>query len=483
MKSTILILFFCIFNTLSAQNWQPFIVGDTYYYHTDTSETISAAFRIESYSVIAGDTVGNLNAILGPADAELCRPLVNQFWLGSIFESATGVFEFNEPGTRVLHTQATTGFSWTFDLDLMITAEIANTDTMTVFGSSDSIKIILLSTGDIITLSKNHGLLGFPSDISPGAIALQLSGIGGRDIGNRLPDFGDYFNWSAGDMFQWQVTYLANSEASWESNVTTYKFTILSAEVSDTLLVADIQGIKMFAHYESYSPNNFSSVDTIEETIILRADEHSFATSLPGQFVPLKIDIQDILTQNIAGVDIYKAYIYDSIGILTLADKFVDSIDGGTTALYQTVDLLCDEPFIESYLIAYKVGLGCTSWHQGGVETKQTFELTAYRKDGDTVGVFLADSDFVASVTEKTLMPIHLYPNPSSQYITCELPFPASANAYYQIFDMQGNRIAQQSISQSTFNINLEMFPNALYNLVVMDGKYQYTKRFMKSKG
>lgn len=469
-------------SALSAQNWQPFTFNEAYYYFTDSSEQISAGYTFNQLEVDGIDTIGYFNLVLMPMEVWDCGSQSPQYWERSMKKMGDDAYVFSGAGTKVLHTQAQLGDFWTFNTMPLITAQIQSMDTLTLFGVPDSIKVIGLSNGDSIVLSKSFGLIAFPTSNEPGSVYQHLSGINGRDIGTRLPDFTDYFDWQAGDLFQWESIDLWNDIGDYGETTIIHKMEVISATMMDTMVEVELLGNSFITYVEEDALNNYTAIQPFHDTITILASENTFATAMPLQYLKLEIRIPGITYQE-ESLDLEKAYGIDSTNRAFIYDP-------NLTGEEETIAFVPEDTLVCSYWpwgtvtdVIYTVGLGCTSWKSHGVETYFSFKLTAYRKGADTVGVFLVDSDFVASLTEKSLIPIHLYPNPSSQYIICELPFPASANTYYQIFDMQGNRIAQQSISQSTFNINLETFPNALYNLVIMDGKQQYTKRFIKSNG
>lgn len=204
-----------LFSAVAAQtnlDWFPVRPGVNYNYRTDTSSVaISNVVKIDSASgqtyylnriVITCDTCHNALLANDPFDSTYVLANQQQF-LGRVFLKAGNAFYFRGSSSFVLYPYASAGSSWLYDTVHNITATLLYRSQQPVFGSSDSVSTIRLSTADTIVLSKHHGILQFP--IATAAHhRYRLAGIEGPvNAGERLRRFHDFFDLHAGDVFQY----------------------------------------------------------------------------------------------------------------------------------------------------------------------------------------------------------------------------------------------------------------------------------------
>ena len=95
------------------------------------------------------------------------------------------------------------GVPWIYDTIQNVTAEITEKTYSTVLGLTDSIQTIILSNGDSIVLSKNHGIVKYPA-ISGTNQYYRLIGLERNIVaGTKIPNFFDFFNYNIGDEFEY----------------------------------------------------------------------------------------------------------------------------------------------------------------------------------------------------------------------------------------------------------------------------------------
>jgi len=187
-----------IFFTVPAigQQWRPLTSNEKFNFRIDTASFISNSIWVDSVKIQNGDSVFYLNRVVTQCDTcsnpnwRLCNQ--SQFLQKKMIQNSGGLYIFQEPGKYCLKNLALLNESWLFDSTSNITALVVNKSHEMIFNVYDSIKTILLSNGDTIRLSKNHGILEFP-DFNLDQ-SYHLEGIEGRNIGIVIPKFADFFN-------------------------------------------------------------------------------------------------------------------------------------------------------------------------------------------------------------------------------------------------------------------------------------------------
>lgn len=144
----------------------------------------------------------------------------------------------------LLKSHAPQGATWMWDDTT--TATISAITATTVFGQADSVKVIALSNGNTLRLSKSHGLIAayafFSADyINSNNPQFKLWGIPELALGRKLPGFDGVFGHQVGDQFGYKKKH---SSYPFGGYTTTYtvNLKILSAiPGSDTSYLARIK--------------------------------------------------------------------------------------------------------------------------------------------------------------------------------------------------------------------------------------------------
>jgi len=262
MQKFQLIVLFIVFGyiNLNAQNWKLLNEGNKYNYQIDTADYITNTIFIEYVDVINEDSVFFLNRIMTYCDT--CPPspypelenyyaLKNQpqFLMRKMVKESDSLYIFQDTIDFSIRPLADIGETWLFDVDNSIQAEITYKREEDVFGQTDSVKHISLSNNKTIIISKNFGILQFPS-LSENYY--QLLGIeGAREIGETLPDFWDFLNYEVGDILQ-DYEYDYSFYPGGSERKTYRKYEIASKEISGNSVTYNIEGT--FSYSFNFDP-------------------------------------------------------------------------------------------------------------------------------------------------------------------------------------------------------------------------------------
>lgn len=214
------ILFLFLKNTLSAQNWQPIsTVGNTnfrkvtnpptqgYSYNSPISPFGSTTKYSPFETLFIENTVQNgLETIYGfnttyLSSGQTYYTHIPHFLQAEMIDKGNGIYQFCNPDTFTIHTQALLNDSWLYNPSTNDTATLISIYQDTVLGGLDLIKHIALSSGDYILLSKNYGFIRFPDNNNA---HYELAGIeytSTNSIGIKLPNTLDIFDFEVGDEF------------------------------------------------------------------------------------------------------------------------------------------------------------------------------------------------------------------------------------------------------------------------------------------
>lgn len=195
-------------NALFAQNWSLINKNYTYNYKLDVIGQIQSTIFADSLQVDGNDTTFFLNRIISECDT--CpSPSVDfylknqpQFLLRQVLVS-DGVYHFSGPSEFVIKPYALLNESWQFDTALNYMATVTAVGNSLTFNEPDSFKLITLTNGDNIVVSKKFGILQFPSLTNNDIFTLK--GIKGPNVGTVVPLFYAFFNFNVGDVFQYET--------------------------------------------------------------------------------------------------------------------------------------------------------------------------------------------------------------------------------------------------------------------------------------
>lgn len=213
------VLLFCFH--ASGQNWALLNPAYKYNYSNDGSDTISNQIFVTHIDTLGVDSFRyELNRIGvvcdtcpeslgGPCDG--CFVWVDQpQFLQRTAVTSSGEWIFMDPDTFLIRTDIEEGGTWVYSQQGPVIATVTAQISLDLFGIQDSLRTVVLSTGDTLLITKEHGLLR-KARAQPGA-TFSLIGLQGLGAGTLLPDHTAYFDYQEGDVLQY------THAGSWHDN-------------------------------------------------------------------------------------------------------------------------------------------------------------------------------------------------------------------------------------------------------------------------
>ena len=212
MRATALLLFALPF-AASAQDWALINPAYKYNYSNDGSDTISNQIFVTQIDTLGPDSFRyELNRIGvvcdtcpaslgGPCDGCYVRTDQPQF-LGLNCIRSGGDWIFIDLDTILIRSPANVGTSWVFSSSNGVTAMVDGQWPDSVFDMPDTLRRILLSTGDTLLFSRSYGILTF----GHGGGRYDMIGVEGAAVGRLFPDPLAYFDYQPGDQLIYKMT-------------------------------------------------------------------------------------------------------------------------------------------------------------------------------------------------------------------------------------------------------------------------------------
>ena len=431
MRVSLLILGFVLPVTMSAQQWQPVTSSEKFNYRVDTAVLISNVIFADSAKLENGDSVFYLNRVVSKCigcpvpGTYLCNQ--PQFLLKEMILHPGGVYLFKNPGSFILKTLAVVYETWLFDTAAAITAQVTAKSVVQVFGQLDSVKTISLSNGQVIKLSKDHGIIQFPV-IGQGKNYL-LEGISGRSSGTLLPGFREVYNFKVGDVFQFRNEWM--SFAIGYGSTSLVKQRILTRDSTSQGYSYGVEQCRMSWDVSINGiPGSTSHMYQVINVEYTDSSSH-ICNDYPGQMV-----------RSLYG-SLPPPYDYVSFMNIVLDTGLTISRIVGPPEhfvfYYYGSDTLIPQMLPDSYTSEYTTGLGQVMYYDAEFEWYSYNRLIGYIKDGDTTGI-IYPNDFIL---EKTQTPnpspgIIVFPNPASERVFIRLPENGLKSVRVELFGSDG---------------------------------------------
>lgn len=415
----ILSLFVATWSFLSifGQNWEPVTLNNTYNYtYLGSPNDFAISIWVDSVDIINGDSIYYLNTI--GSECEACYGFNNSleinkahFLQKTVIKKDSGIYILNDPMEFIIRTLADSNEAWIFDSIYNDTATINSVYEDTVFGIADSVKLIHISNGIDILLSKSFGII-YTEDYTGSAGEYNLTGIEGMNVGEATPGFWNYFNYNVGDIFQ-GYGGCGDPGGCYKDY---YKYTVIEKDSSfDTILYLfdRIGYIKNeLSGYQQY----YTSIDTI---IFV----NSFSNAENGKYANVVRSGCNCRNMFVYGYDWDNNNFYQMNN--DTAYSFIDpysyfsdikKVNGLYFDINTTPNVLSmDEIYLFSYNL--KNGIGCTYFRISGFEFGCDGDIIAYVINGDTTGTI--SPDFIYTGIEKypPKKEIQIYPNPTHDFL------------------------------------------------------------------
>lgn len=473
-----------------AQNYDCFQSGRNYFVN---SNYYLRAIRIDSTVSVGGNTI--YYPFHTPRGNYTVNPNLDSTggsWLGKrVIKQPDGTYYFDNiwNDTVAIKTQANVGDSWIFFNDTTsryYMALLQSKDTMTVLGSLDSVKTILVIAHDIsgivqsdpvdsfpIILSKNHGfvqifdLYTFPyhpaNATYNGEIdyflfyVVNMGGLTRSSLIFKLVDFQNptiqqLYNWSVGDVYEYvycgdeypQPMCDPYGEIGYDSviNVENYGS---NTEYTFTGFFNKLNGTPF---YPSGYTTHINPIDSFNTANVLLMD----TLYLPEQFAP-------------GGNYFFKYYSPNDTSFCYTSPRYAwysSSLAGST---YYA--------FIESadhYI--YKMGLGLIEKFNSNADAHFIVYDTALiycKRNNDGCGNFIN----LGVKAAKTTGAFKIYPNPATDELYIEEP---TKNKFsYIMYNVLGQKVFSVDNVYEKAIINIAALPTGMYYLTINDNTGRQT--------
>ncbi len=401
-----------------------------------------------------------------------------QFLAGKALRSTTGTLLLRGADPLLIQQGIGTGSTWTGPDG--IEASVISSNEGLVLNAIDSSHVILFSSGDTLTISRDHGLLSWHN----GPIRYDLVGINGTGEGTQLPDMLDLFDYLPGDVLEYHGEGGSTDGICNYSRYWTRKYTIISR--SETPGRSDYQ-LRLIGSYQStgipliggWSCGSYyqSQVDTLSLGVVHAhwTPENFFGNRWIAHFWP---GAMDTAVWN----DLYQPYAM----ILNFRSNDVGqySIGGRAVDQWGQAHLLCPSdddsttysgPAQDEMDRTYEERIGYTGFSYLAFEHSGTEHLFASIIRGVPSGTITPD-DIVLSTPSRVYELPELYPNPADQELwLSETPEGGS----WRIFGPMGQLVASGRLRPGDQKINTSSLPEGAYVLQLGSGEMITPQRFI----
>jgi len=452
------------------QNWTIIPTEHKLNFLADGQDIIQNTIWVDSTTTDGAVIVHHLNRVVicdnPPTDC-----LRNQAGLlGKEITVENGQYHFGIDGNLTILPNASVGATWLYNSTDNITAEVVAIEEMNVLGTIDSVKTIALSNLETILLSKQWGLLSYPTT----ATHYTTVGIDNLDLGETVPDFFDIYDFEVGDVFYYRENDSASQGNGDQGNETLSKREILSKTVLPERLEYEVH---ILAQTESWF--------TLPPTTIYYDEVRTIAFNYSSDY-STNFYHQDVLTYGENGPDepfwALNNVSKDEQGRYTksigLQDDW-DSFFGGGFIINTTTDTLEQSSGPDEFQMIYKEGLGRTRYIYWSFEFFFSRELIGYIKDGVEVGEIIPDEDLIVSVDELTASnAFTLYPNPAQDYIRLNFLTTNQRQGQWEIRDLAGQLVLAGSYNGE--DLSLATLAAGVYVFSFIEDGGVYTQKVVK---
>jgi|GEM_PF-3198409 len=485
---------------LNAQNWDLLNAADHHHFRLDGDATITATIRTTSAQLQGLDSVFQLNRIScdscltwasGPMGAcDTCYGLRNlpQFLQRTATKLPNGDYTFTGPGNILVKPQASLAQSWTFDAANSITAIVTAAYSGTVLGNTDSIKVAMLSSGDSVSWSKDHGLLKYPAAYGSGNY-YRLVGIQTRQLGQLVPLMRDFYDIQAGDIFEYEAYQTNGMSPVWQ-DMQRKDYVLARQDMGDSIVLT-VHSLLMTYDYNlfpqpggSYVWNYWSYTQNYyyEASELAGLDAYNNEWVIDGTNNAPFYRAQRFL-EPLEGRESLKYGRQDrpasQDGLWANGPTWTAPVPSASdTLMHYDMNYYYQNPGtpVHTYLGAiYSAGLGRTYyWMSTFFESSFVEQLVAYKKGNDTVGVFTPDDVLTGLPPSASKETFKLFPNPASDIFFLEGEI---AGAQLTLLDMQGRQVLKQMAQTNSPRVDVSSLPAGIYLLQVLTEKGEVSQK------
>lgn len=469
---------------IHAQDWSPILTNQKMNYKHSGSDAITNTFWITSKLWTNNDTTYFFNkAVKDDDNPNIILRDQLQFFTEYVKKHANGVFVFATPENYLIRSLANMGNVWMFNNGTE--AEVTSITEEVVFGVQDSVKIISLSDGNELKLSKSFGLTKFP-DFENGGY-FELAGIQDTEFGEQVLDFWGIFNYEVGDILQRQYHY--SFPGYTHSHV--LKVLINSKEIINNEINYSVYSLTagydywVGGDYNYYSNANYGELNY-----------SYYGDPIANKFQNELLLLEDYPYCSPNGDDFLFARISTYLDENNLKVKHWGKHFNGDDGLYYETDpesdILNALPYVNCITegpkgMTYTESLGITLMYNADDESEDYFYLMGYVKDGVTVGTVYPNSYFITGVEESKSIYSNkyiIYPNPAEDWLYIKPINSNNSETYnFELQNIIGQIIREESnIESSLYAIDISDFKAGVYFYQIEDksGNIQQEKIIIK---
>jgi hypothetical protein len=462
------LLLFCLSLTANAQNWALLNPAYKYNYSNDGTDTISNQIRVMHVDTLGPDSFRyELNRVVELCDT--CAGPNLHLWtdapqfLQRTVNVGQSAWHFHGPGSFVVFPHAPLGASWLFDTLANVQATITSIDTVDQFGSDVPRKTIGLSTGEVLIISEEYGILVWGAN--------TLIGAHGPEVGRLIPNIAAFFPFQPGDLVQYKTDY--DNCCPFNGENSQYKFTFSGSIDQDTSIAYSGSKVAYTHNYMQYMLNGpiFHTYSYQNEAANWTAGSSELpffdlVRSYPGQLVSTQVWYMQPDMACIAHHGIDSLGRYQVRCSVPGPGHFINPLPTGTEGLIQSFsEQLCmdDDPHCGAL---FAEGIGLVRYGGYFFETNLNYSMDGAVLSGDTIGSLLTDDQLLAIHDATPTNQWGLFPNPADDAFTVRGTVGVST---ISIHDLEGRMVRTVRVSSENEMINVRDLQAGVY-LVRIDG-------------
>jgi hypothetical protein len=473
-----------LFAVLYGQNWQPFALGESHHYRSDTGTWINRTIRIDSVRGNFADSIWYFPRLLHRLSDANAVINVPHFCQRSMRVQGNGRFQFFDPGNIYLDSKANLG-------DLALVDSIGNATGLVtriyagnVLGEADSLKVIMLTTGDSLLLSKAHGLVEWPASLGPQRFVLV--GLQSKHLGDTLPGFEGFFKYKAGDVYYWK-----GGGSRQDNTRPTYPLDTWYQEFKIKILsvLRDSAGLHMTVERtNTEDPRNWR-VDTTVSTISRR--QTGLVEAGPDEMVHCGPSIEDYFLRSSLGF-VWQPFCADLLGTqrsLYAAAHYEHRPYRTILSFGQTNDQnywyhpfpnLPSDTLDNFYLVEEGLEIAEGLGFRSSNSTARGFYASTYWWSLNMVG-YVIDGDSVGTIILPEPAPISLedwsiWPNPANDIVHFRIP--STIGGTIHLIDMAGRIVRSYNFEGAIAEVPVADLRPGIYVLRYTQGETKFSKRF-----
>jgi hypothetical protein len=478
MKKSLMAILFLV-SVCSAQNWNVFNKTYRYNYKLNNSPVISNVLFVETVSLIASDTLYNMNPI-GVVSGTVLLIGQPQFLRGNIVKKSDGSVKFQAPGNITILPTCTLNQTWLYDATLNYSATCVGISTVSIFSTIDSVRTIIVNNTDSVLLSKQFGLIKYPFQYAQNQY-YRLVGIeraASYDSvalhGEKVPNAWDFYKFNVGDK------WCRNNVGYNQPNTTPYYFCISSTIIVNSRTITS-NGYIYNVTNTTVSHYSGAPCGALAPTITTGASNLTYTDNTQASLIENKMYPNMAFTPSVAysgfkvlghlGTDnsgnIYKYYGVPNCGFTM--NNFVAS--DPSHALYGNDPPPANYPLYTDGNLSYSESW-CTSF--GLVSSNMLlFEAAG----DDCLNCFVRNNVLIVG-TGLAVNAIHeektIFPNPGNSSIKINF----AGAKQLKIYNNLGTLVRNETIIDKD-ELDISGLPNGLYFLEIQTDSFESTQKLI----